>query len=157
MGSRASAPATRLAASALAAVVGSMRRLGLDTDALLAAAEIADPERAPEAARIPYERVAAFWAEAVKASGDSALGLRVAAELDPDPFSLLTYLGRTRADFREAVRDVGRYASLLGDGVSFTLVEHGGACAPRPPAGGRSAATPGLRGLRAGRCRRVDP
>lgn len=116
----------RIATEMLQAAITGMRSLGLNTDALLTDAGIPDPARSPDHVSVPYERIADLWDRAVNASGDEGLGLRVAATLEPDQFSMFVYLGRSGTGFRQAMGDVNHYGALLGEGVAFTLVERDG-------------------------------
>lgn len=88
-------------------VVEACAELGVDTDAVLAAAEIdpavvADPE-----GRVSVEQMRTFWSEATTRSGDPSIGLHAAQRAPHGLYGLIDYLFG--------------YAATVGDGISMLL------------------------------------
>ena len=88
-------------------VIDACSALGVDTDALLVAAEIdtavvADPE-----GRVSLDQMRTFWSEAVDRSGDPAIGLHAAQQLPHGFNGLIDYLFG--------------YASTVGDGIGLMM------------------------------------
>ena len=88
-------------------VVDACAALGVDTDAVLRAADIdaavvADPE-----GRVSLDQMRTFWSEAVDRSGDPAIGLHAAQHLPHGFYGLIDYLFG--------------YASTVGDGIGLMM------------------------------------
>jgi AraC-like DNA-binding protein len=73
--------------------------------------------------RIPVRRAAAAWTEAVRLTGDEALGLHVAARLARGSLGALEYAVRHSSTVRQGLGQVVRYGRLAHDHAAFELVE----------------------------------
>jgi AraC-like DNA-binding protein len=104
----------------------SMARLGLDTDAIATRARLSPDLLADPAARLPVSQEHAFWAAAVKVSGDLHLGLKVGAEHARNGTrSLLEYLVVHSLTMRDALAAVQRLVSLVDDRGHIDVTEEG--------------------------------
>lgn len=132
----------RIAAFVFAPALAAMAELGIDVRALQCRAGIPQLDRCEPDLRIPYSTAVKLWDLVVEATGDPAIGLRVAQAVKLDQFDLIFYLARSSASIRDAMRDVDRYGALLADGIRFVLrddwqapkiaIEFGGPGQPHP-------------------------
>jgi AraC-like DNA-binding protein len=102
-------------------VLGRLRGLGIDVDAVLdsagtdaAALNVAD-------ARIPHELALAVWREAVRRSGDEDFGIHAAEQIRPGAFDVLDYAIRSSATMREGLERLVRYHRILHDAAAVRL------------------------------------
>jgi AraC-like DNA-binding protein len=115
----------RIAAFVFAPVLAGMADLGIDVRALQCRAGIPQLDRCEPKLRIPYSAAVKLWDLVVEATGDPAIGLRVAKTVRLDQFDLIAYLARSSASIRDAMRDIDRYGALLADGIRFVLRDDG--------------------------------
>ena len=81
-----------------------MERIGLDPGLMN------DPE-----ARVPHPLVRAFWREAVRETGDAALGLHVAEQVQPAAFDALGYVFRFSRTLGDGLARLARYHRFVDD------------------------------------------
>jgi AraC-like DNA-binding protein len=74
-------------------------------------------------ARIPVRRTAAAWTEAVRLTGDEALGLHAAERLARGSLGALEYAMRHSPTVRDGLAQVVRYGRLTHDLAAYDLVE----------------------------------
>jgi AraC-like DNA-binding protein len=84
-------------------------------------AHLDDPD-----ARVPLRSATAVWAEAVRVTGDPALGLHVADRLERGALGVLEYGVRHSATLRQGLAQIVRYGRLAHDLAAFELVEERG-------------------------------
>ena len=95
------------------ALVESCRRLGLDGDALLAAAGIPREALEDPDARLESERADALWRAAYEASGDPLLALRASEATPFGSYRVIDYLGVTGPTLGEGFRRVAAYFPIV--------------------------------------------
>src|SRR5262245_28533149 len=89
---------------------GLLRRARVDT------AVVDDPE-----ARLPQSRVRALWREAVRLTGDSAVGLHVAEQVRPAAFDALGYVFRFSRTLGDGLQRLARYHRFVDDLLTLTV------------------------------------
>lgn len=75
-------------------------------------------------ARVSPAQFCVAWAEAVRASGEPALALRIAEATPPGAFGIVEYVCRSQATLRDALAQWCRYLAILDDAVEVGLVDH---------------------------------
>lgn len=106
-------------------VIDACSALGVDRDALLAAAEIdpavvADPE-----GRVSVDQMRTLWSEAVDRSGDPAIGLHAAQQLSHGHNGLIDYLFGYAAAVGDGIGLMMRYLPLANNWIVPTIdVDH---------------------------------
>lgn len=91
--------------------VGSvMKRAGLDR------AVLDDPD-----ARLPHPVVRAFWREAIRETGDEAIGLHVAQRVRPAVFDALGYVFRFSRTLGDGLGRLARYHRFLDDMLMLAI------------------------------------
>lgn len=114
----------------------------VDTRALLASCGLAPRDLDNPELRVPREIVGDLWRAAVAQTRDPALGLRVAAQMQPGMLGLIEYAARSGASLGQALATLARYAELLAEGMSFIIEQQDGRVRviyalsgnPQPPA-----------------------
>ena len=106
-------------------LIRTLRRLGVDVDAVLASqgltpAQLDDPDL-----RIPIARSIGVWRVAYDAAGDPALGLRVVEDLEIERFTLFAYLAASSETGRQAFERATRYARISVDNLDYELIVDG--------------------------------
>jgi len=115
---------TTLASWALL-IARTLRRSGLDADAVFRAAHVAPvPLREPPA-RYPAPAVRRLWVAASKASQDPCFGLEVGRSWHVTSFHTLGYAALASATLREALARVTRYCRVVTTGVRLDLIDDG--------------------------------
>jgi AraC-like DNA-binding protein len=106
----------------------ALRAVGVDVPALLASIGLDEDAAYGGESRIELDQLFALWRSAVVQSKDPALGVRVAAFIDPAssvswpmPLSLIEHLGLLSATLGEAIALQGRFLRLLRDGLRTSL------------------------------------
>jgi AraC-like DNA-binding protein len=79
-----------------------------------------DPE-----ARMSHATVLAFWAEAVKATGDEGLGLHLGQQVRPAAFDALGYVFRTSATLGDGLGRLARYHRFIDEALSLEVEVEG--------------------------------
>jgi AraC-like DNA-binding protein len=102
-----------------------LRASAVDVPGVIAAAGASEAVLRDADARIPHATVVRLWAEAVRATGDEALGLHVAEHIRPGTFDLLEFAARANPTVGEGIRQLARYFRILHDAASVQLEEHG--------------------------------
>ena len=87
-----------------------MKRLGLDPE------RIDDPDL-----RLPHPLVRAFWREAVRETGDEALGLHVAEQVRPAVFDALGYVFRFSRTLGDGLARLARYHRFVDDVLTLAV------------------------------------
>jgi len=106
-------------------LIRTLRRLGVDVDAVLVSqgltpAQLDDPDL-----RIPIARSIGVWRVAYDAAGDPALGLRVVEDLEIERFTLFAYLAASSETGRQAFERATRYARISVDNLDYELIVDG--------------------------------
>ena len=118
-------------------ILDAAAHLGVSTDDLLRAAGINGASLSGPDARVPLSAQARLWSEAVRLSGDEALGVRIGGSLGPGRLGILEPIILGSATLGDALERFIRLERLSADGVVTTLrftgrdaiVSHG----PRTP------------------------
>src|SRR6187399_1774713 len=84
------------------ALVDACEALGLDTEALLSAAELTRADVSDPDARIPVEKMSALWREAHARAGDPDLALHAAEALPFGAYTVIDFMARTAASIGTA-------------------------------------------------------
>lgn len=101
-------------------VIAAAPRLGVEADALLAAAGI--PARALEWERWPIDYITRLWRAAERCTGDPGFGLRVGAGVSPASISVVGFAMQSAATLREAIGMVQKFQRLISDGGRFQML-----------------------------------
>lgn len=122
------------------ALLGACEKLGLDVGAMLAAAGIDRGALDDPDARLPGERVAVLWREALARSGDPDLALRAAESLPFGAYAVVDFLCRNSATIGEGMQRISRYFPLINSAVELPIdtgadAVRFGVVAPGVPAG----------------------
>jgi len=96
---------------------------GLDTGALLAAAEIDAASLDAPGGRVPTENISRLWELAAERSGNPAIGLKQHNVARPASFDVVGYTMMSCADLRAAFERLRRYLLILSDALTLTLSE----------------------------------
>src|SRR5262245_11911668 len=72
-------------------------------------------------ARLPHSKVRAFWREAVRETGDRALGLHVAEQVRPAAFDALGYVFRFSRTLGDGLQRLARYHRFVDDLLTLTV------------------------------------
>jgi len=107
------------------ALVDACDALGLDTDALLAAAALTRAEVADPDGRIPVDKMTALWREAHARAGDPDLALHAAEALPFGAYAVIDFLARTSTTVGAAFERISRYFPLINNAVELRI-EHAG-------------------------------
>jgi AraC-like DNA-binding protein len=89
---------------------GLLKRAGVD------AAAVNDPD-----ARLTHSKVRAFWREAVRETGDRALGLHVAEQVRPAAFDALGYVFRFSRTLGDGLDRLARYHRFVDDLLTLVI------------------------------------
>jgi AraC-like DNA-binding protein len=81
-------------------------------------AEFADPDT-----RLRHRVVIELLEHAVRRTGDPALGLRAAEQLEPGDLDVLEHVARTCSTLREAIECWARYACLMNEAADVSIEE----------------------------------
>lgn len=106
-------------------VIDVLESEGLDTGAIMAAAEI-DPAvlRDPDA-RLPTEKMSRLWRAAAEISGDPNVGLASALVPKPGNFDIVGYAMLSSKNLRAALQSFSRHMRLVSDAAEVTLEDRG--------------------------------
>ncbi len=107
------------------ALVTACERLGLDTDALLAAAGIPREVVEDPDGRLEGPRAGALWARAYELSRDPVLSLHAAEACPIGAYKVIDYMGANAATVGEAFRFSSRYFPLVNTAVRLPIDESG--------------------------------
>src|SRR5262245_46516570 len=99
---------------------------GLDTRALLAAAEIDPADLESVSARIPTERISRLWELAAERTGNPAIGLKQHRVPRPKAFDVVGYTMMSCANLQGAFERLRRYLLILSDALTMTVGEERG-------------------------------
>ena len=102
-------------------VVDACAALGVDTDAVLAAAEIDDTVVSDPEGRVSLDQMRTFWSEAVRQSGDPAIGLHAAQHLSHGHNGLIDYLWGYASTIGEGIGLMMRYLPIMNNWIVSTI------------------------------------
>ncbi|HEY4244213.1 MAG TPA: AraC family transcriptional regulator [Kofleriaceae bacterium] len=103
------------------ALIDACEALGLDTDALLAAAKLARTEVADPDGRIPVDKMAVLWREAHARSADPDLALHAAESLPFGAYAVIDFMARTSTSIGAALERIARYFPLINSAVELAI------------------------------------
>jgi AraC-like DNA-binding protein len=109
-------------------IVEMLAAEGLDSRALLAAAEIDPAELESPGARLPTEKISRLWELAVERSGNPAIGLAQHQVARPAAFDVVGYAMMSCRDLRAAFERLIRYLLILSDALTMTMSEERAGC-----------------------------
>lgn len=107
------------------ALLDACDALRIDTDALLAAAELTRAEVSDPDARIPVEKMTALWAEAYARAGDPDLALHAVEALPFGAYAVIDFLARTSGTIGTALERISRYFPLINTAVELPITSTG--------------------------------
>lgn len=107
------------------AMVAACERLGLDTDALLAAAGIRRETLEDPDARLEAGKVSALWTRAYEISGDPVLSLHAAEACPLGAYKVIDFMAANAATVGEAFRFASRYFWLVNTAIRLPIDETG--------------------------------
>ncbi len=120
MGSRASISTVLVRPLALALAPSPAALAGFFAATDLTPEMVADAE-----ARVSPAQFCVAWAEAIRASADPTLALRIAEATPPGAFGIVEYVCRSAPTLRAALTQWVRYLGILDDAVEVALVSVG--------------------------------
>jgi AraC-like DNA-binding protein len=106
-------------------IARTLRRYGLDVDAVFRAARVGPGPLPEPTSRYPVAAVRRLWAVASQASQDSCFGLEVGRSWHVTSFHALGYAALASATLREALARVARYCRVVTTGVRVRLIDAG--------------------------------
>jgi AraC-like DNA-binding protein len=104
-------------------IVEMLAAEGLDTRALLAAAQIDPAELEGPGARVATEKISRLWELATVRSGNPAIGLAQHNVVRPAAFDVVGYAMMSCSNLREAFERLIRYLLILSDALTITMSE----------------------------------
>lgn len=104
------------------ALVDACDALGMDTEALLAAAGLTRATIVDPDARIAVESMTAFWQEAYARAGDPDLALHAVEALPFGAYAVIDFLARTSTSIGAALERVSAYFPLINSAVDLPIV-----------------------------------
>ena len=107
------------------ALVEALKRLGLDTDALLRTAGIERRTLEDTDARLQNSQASALWAKAYELSGDPVLSLHAAEACPLGAYKVIDYMASSARTVGEAFRYVVRYFPLINTAAKLSIDESG--------------------------------
>jgi AraC-like DNA-binding protein len=107
------------------ALVDACDAMGLDTSALLAAAELSRAEVSDPDARIPVEKMTALWREAYEHARDPDLGLHAAEALPFGAYAVIDFMARTSVTIGTALERISHYFPLINSVVELPITVTG--------------------------------
>jgi AraC-like DNA-binding protein len=96
-------------------------RRGVAAGPLMARAGLGRAALAGEGARVPFDRIAAFFEAAAEATGDACLGLRFGLTRDARDAGLIGYVGLSAPDMRGALKGLARFHRVFSDAVEIDV------------------------------------
>lgn len=105
--------------------VAALRAEGRAVDAILGRAGLDAAVISDVDARMSHAAVLAFWAEAVKETGNDVLGLQLGGQVRPAAFDALGYVFRTSATLGDGLRRLARYHRFIDDALTIALEADG--------------------------------
>src|SRR5262245_54588411 len=104
------------------ALVDACARLGLETDAILAAAAIPRAQLAAPEARLTPRQADAVWQAAFARAGDPCLALHAAEAIPHGAYRVLHYLGAHSATVGQAFERLAAYIGLVDARMRLRVV-----------------------------------
>jgi AraC-like DNA-binding protein len=101
------------------------KAVNLEAEALLGAIGLDSSILQDTDARISHEKLYALWQEITRSSGDEAIGLRLAENVQPTAFDVIGYAADSSSNVGEALSRVMRYTRLIHEGGKWTLEANG--------------------------------
>lgn len=102
-----------MSARSVRPVIGRLRAVGLNADAVLSAAGCNATTFNDPNARIPYDVALIIWREALELANDNAFGIHAAEQVQPGEFDVLDYAIRSSATLGEGLHRMVRYQRVL--------------------------------------------
>ena len=103
------------------ALLDACRKLGLDTDAMIAAAGV-DPSVLSDAdGRIAGASVGALWREAYERSGDPHLSLHAVEALPAGAYKVIDFLAASSSTVGAGLERISRYFPLINNAVQLPI------------------------------------
>ena len=103
-----------------------LRGRGVDPAPLLEALGLPREAETKTEARVDWQALLEFQAQAERALGGAALGLDAAMALQLGSYGLVEFIARTAPTLRDSLRQFVRYQGLVDDTVRFSLAESRG-------------------------------
>ena len=103
------------------ALLDACVRLGIDVDAMLAAAQLDRSTVYDADARIPGEKVVALWRQAYERSGDPHLALHAAEALPFGAYKVIDFLAGSSTSVGDGLTRIARYFPLINSVVGFRI------------------------------------
>ena len=103
----------------------TLRRYGLDADAIFRDVHISTRQLSEPTSRYPLAAVHRLWAVASQASTDPCFGLEVGRSWHVTTFHALGYVALASATLREALARVAQYCQVVTTGARLALVQQG--------------------------------
>lgn len=107
------------------ALITACGRLGLDTEALLLAAELDRQTLEDPDARIEARQASALWAKAYELSKDPVLSLHAAEACPVGAYKVIDYMAFSASTVGEAFRNSARYFKLINTAIRLPIDESG--------------------------------
>lgn len=98
-----------------------LSRRGVAPGPALARAGLGRAALAEDGARVPFDRMAAFFEAAAEATGDPSLGLRFGLSRDARDAGLIGYVGLASPDLRAALVGLSRLHRVFSDAVDIDI------------------------------------
>lgn len=112
----------------IVAISRALTAAGCDTQRLFDAAGLDLAQATDPNSRFPVEQMARVWQAAVAATGDEAIGLKVAAFVKPTSFHALGYAMLASGTLREAFRRLANYVHIVSNAGTLVFEEEGAIC-----------------------------
>jgi AraC-like DNA-binding protein len=107
------------------AICRALEAAGCDSASLLAEAGFDLKSLDGPNARCPLNHTARLWSLAVAATGDPALGIKVASHIKPTTFHALSYGLSASSTLKEAFERVQRYCHVASDAIEYEFSRKG--------------------------------
>ncbi len=114
-------PPATVAAGVLQPLALALGQRGIDPAALLASYGLTPGDLARPGCRIPEDHVRGIWQQALGATGDPALGLRVGQLIEPQALGVLGYVISNAATVGQALTLFDRFNRLIFDEHLFRV------------------------------------
>ncbi|MBN1653559.1 MAG: AraC family transcriptional regulator [Deltaproteobacteria bacterium] len=109
----------------LSPLLKAIRKGGVSVDALFARAELRPEIVGDPDSRVPFSNWVALWRLASEMSGDPALGIHAAEDLEPGVFGVIDYVARCSGTLRGSVERTCRYYPLIHNTARPSLEAQG--------------------------------
>lgn len=107
------------------ALIDACDAIGIDSEAVLAAAGLTRAEVSDPDARISVENMTALWREAYARAGDPDLALHAVEALPFGAYAVIDFLARTSVTIGSALERISRYFPLINTVVALPITRAG--------------------------------